>query len=59
MDRLIGPKTWNQIDTRFLEPRCNRSCFWGCLGVVCVICVLDACFLCIGPRMAVDCGFTT
>ena len=33
--------------------------FRGCLGVVCVICVLDVCLVCIGPGMAVDCGFTT
>ena len=58
MGRLIGPKTWDRIDTRFLESRCSRSCFRGCLGVVCVICVLDVCLVCIGPRMAVDCGFT-
>ena len=56
--RLIGPKTWDRIDTRFFEPRCSRSCFRGCLGVVCVICVLDDCLVCIGPGMAVDCGFT-
>ena len=56
--RLIGPKTWDRIDTRFLEPRCSRSCFRRCLGVVCVICVLDVCLVCIGPGMAVDCGFT-
>ena len=36
MGRLIGPKTWDRIDTRFLEPRCSRSYFRGCLGVVCV-----------------------
>ena len=36
MGRLIGPKTWDRIDTGFLEPRCSRSCFRGCLGVVCV-----------------------
>ena len=30
--RLIGPKTWDRIDTKFLEPRCSRSCFRGCLG---------------------------
>ena len=58
MGRLIGPKTWDRIDTRFLEPRCSRSCFRGCLGVVCVIYVLDVCLVCIGPGMAVDCGFT-
>ena len=22
-DRLIGPKTWDRIDTIFLEPRCS------------------------------------
>ena len=58
MGRVIGPKTWDRIDTRFLEPRCSRSCFKGCLGAVCVICVLDVCLVCVGPGMAVDCGFT-
>ena len=56
MGRLIGPKTWDRIDSRFFELRCSRSCFRGCLGVVCVICVLDVCLVCIGPGMAVDCG---
>ena len=36
MGGLIGPKTWDRIDTGFLEPRCSRSCFRDCLGVVCV-----------------------
>ena len=58
MGRVIGPKTWDRIDTRFLEPRCSRSCLRGCLSAVCVICVLDVCLACIGPGMAVDCGFT-
>ena len=31
-DRLIGPKTWDRIDTKFLEPRCSRNYFKGCLG---------------------------
>ena len=30
--RLIGPKTWDRIDTNFFELRCSRSCFRGCLG---------------------------
>ena len=55
MGRLIGPKTWGRIDTRTLEPRCSRSCFRGCLGVVCV---LNVCLVDIGPGMAVDLGFT-
>ena len=38
MGRVIGPKTWDRIDTRFLEPRCRRSCFRGCLG--CSLCNL-------------------
>ena len=58
MSRVIGPKTWDRIDIRFLEPRCSRSCFRGCFSAVCVICVLDVCLVCIGPRMAVDRGFT-
>ena len=32
--------------------------FRGCLGVVCLTCALNGCLVCIGPRMAVDCGFT-
>ena len=47
MGRVIGPKIWDLIDTRFLEPRCSRSCFRGCLSAVCVICVLDVCLVCI------------
>ena len=58
-----GPYDWSQIwdriDARFFfEPRCSRSCFHGCLGVLCLICVLNGCLVCIGPGMAVDCGFT-
>ena len=30
----------------------------GCLGVVVLICVLNVCLVYIGPRMAVDLGFT-
>ena len=30
----------------------------GCLGVGCVDCVLNGSLVCIGPGMAVDCGFT-
>ena len=33
MGCLIGPKTWDRIDTRTLESRCSRSCFKGCLCV--------------------------
>ena len=58
MGRVIGPKTWDRIDTRFLEPRRSHSCFRGCLGAVCVICVLDVFLVCIEPGMAVDCRFT-
>ena len=50
---------WDRIDARFFfEPRCSRSCFHGCLGVLCLICVLNVCLVCFGPGMAVDCGFT-
>ena len=50
---------WDRIDARFFfEPWCSRSCFHGCLGVVCLICVLNVCLVCFGPGMAVDCGFT-
>ena len=30
----------------------------GCLGAVFVFCALNVCLVCIGPEMAVDCGFT-
>ena len=30
----------------------------GCLGAVCGICALNVSLVCIGPEMAVDCGFT-
>ena len=58
-----GPYDWSQIwdriDARFFfEPRCSHSCFHGCLGVLCLICVLNGCLVCFGPGMAVDCGFT-
>ena len=58
MGSVIGPKTWDRIDTRFLEPRCSHSCFRGCLGTVCVICALNVCLVCIGPGMTVNFGFT-
>ena len=32
--------------------------FRGCLGMVCLTCALNGCLVCIGPGMAVDCGFT-
>ena len=33
---------WDRIEARFFfEPRCSRSCFHGCLGVLCLICVLN------------------
>ena len=61
--RLIGPKTWDRIDRIFErkmeQPVTAPRPFRGCLGVVCVICVLDVCLVCIGSGMAVDCGFTT
>ena len=50
---------WDRIDARFFfEPRCSRSYFHGCLGVVCLICVLNVFLVCFGPRMAVNFGFT-
>ena len=50
---------WDRIDARFFfEPRCSCSCFHGCLGVLCLICVLNVCLVCFGPGMTVDCGFT-
>ena len=50
---------WDRIDARFFfEPRCSRSCFHGCLGVLCLVCVLNDCLVFFGLGMAVDCGFT-
>ena len=50
---------WDRIDARFFfEPRCSRGCFHGCLGVVCLICVLNGCLVCVRPGMAVNFGFT-
>ena len=30
----------------------------GCLVAVCVNLCIKCCFVCVGPGMAVDCGFT-
>ena len=54
MSRMIGPKYGTELMRGFLEPRCSR----GCLGVLCLICMLNVCLVCFGPGMAVDCGFT-
>ena len=59
MGRMIGPKYGTELmQGFFFEPRCSRSCFHGCLGVVCLICMLNVCLVCFGPGMVVDFGFT-
>ena len=58
MGRTIGPKYGTELMQGFFEPRCSRGCSHGCLGVICLNCVLNGCLVCFGPGMAVDCGFT-
>ena len=57
--RLIGPKPWDQIDINFETKNwSSRVCvraIWVQFGL---ICALNVCLVCIGPGMAVDCGFT-
>ena len=56
---LIGPKPWDPIDinfeTKFGAAVCGLRAVWVQLVL---ICVLNVCLVCIGPGMAVDCGFT-
>ena len=57
--RWIGPKTWDRIiGNIFFAMEQPVTMGMGCLGVGCVDCVLNGCLVCIGPGMAVDCGFT-
>ena len=57
--RWIGPKTWDRIiGNIFFAMEQPVTVGMGCLGVGCVHCVLNGCSVCIGPGMAVDCGFT-
>ena len=59
---LIGPKTWDRIDKKILKKNgAARDCstaVWVVWVYVVLICVLNGCLVCIGPRMAVNCGFT-
>ena len=57
--RLIGPKPWDRIDINF-EPKNWSSRVWvRAVWVQFVLnCALNVCLVCIGPGMAVDCGFT-
>ena len=60
--RLIGPKTWDRID-RIFERKLEQFVtapwlFRGYLGVVWFNLCFKCCLVCIGPGMAVDCGFT-
>ena len=60
--RLIGPKTWDRIDRIFerkMEKPVTAPRLLGAVWVWFVLtCALNVCLVCIGPRMAVDCGFT-
>ena len=60
--RLIGPKTWDRID-RIFERENGAAVIapWmsGAVWLRLVLtCALNGCLVCIGPGMAVDCGFT-
>ena len=60
--RLIGPKTWDRIvrnSLGFFSPSVTAPRLLGAVWVwLVLICVLNGCLVCIGPGMAVDCGFT-
>ena len=50
--RLIGPKPWDRIDINF-ETKIRAAVYgYGLFGSN------NVCLVCIGPGMAVDCGFT-
>ena len=60
--RLIGPKTWDRIDRIFERENGTAVTAPRILGAVweglVLTCALNVCLVCIGPGMAVDCGFT-
>ena len=56
MGRMIGPKYGTELMQGFFLSQ--GAAVAGCLGVVCLICVLNVCLVCFGPGMAVDFGFT-
>ena len=60
--RLIGPKTWDRIDRIFerkMEQSVTAPRLLGAVWVWLVLTyALNGCLVCIGPGMAVDCGFT-
>ena len=60
--RLIGPKIWDRIDRIFetkMEQPVTAPRLLGAVWVWFVLtCALNVCLVCIGPGMAVDCGFT-
>ena len=60
--RLIGPKTWDRIDRIFERENGADVTAPRLLGAVwlwlVLTCALNVCLVCIGPGMAVDCGFT-
>ena len=61
-DRLIGPKTWDRIDRIFerkMEQPVTAPWLLGAVWVWFVLTsALNVCLVCIGPGMAMDCGFT-
>ena len=60
--RLIGPKIWDRIDRIFerkMEQPVTAPRLLGAVWVWFVLtCALNVCLVCIGPGMALDCGFT-
>ena len=60
--RLIGSKTGDRIDRIFerkIEQPVTAPRLLGAVWVwFALTCALNACLVCIGPRLAVDCGFT-
>ena len=60
--RFIGPKAWDRIVRNsfgFFSPSVTAPRLLRAVWVwLVLICVLKGCLVCIGPGMAVDCGFT-
>ena len=57
--RLIGPKPWDRIDIKFETKNWSSRVWVQAVWVDFVlICALNVCLVCIGPGMAVGCGFT-
>ena len=52
----LGPKLWNCF--RILDSRGPPQTVWAVWVDVVLTYALNGCLVCIGPGMAVDCGFT-